>query len=484
MNLGSVAAAGVTEIVARFACAVDVVTDVDRAAATRSLIDTVGVALAARPEAAVRAVRAWADVEPAGGSAVVWGEAARRAPSQAALLNGTAGHALDFDDACPSMPLHPSTVLWPALLASVDELGGDRLVEAVSVGNAVMRAVGEALPMDVHYGRGWHSTATVGRLAAVAALARLDSLDVDTTRHALGLVASMAGGSIANFGTGTKPLHAGLAARDAVTAVAMVRCGVDANPSQLEHRLGFLAGFGDPAPDVAATLGERLGHWRTAWVDDWSLKQYPACYGTHRAVDAARTVRSTLGDLRVQDVREIEVRVHPGSLRPLIDRLPTTGLEGKFSLPYTVVRALLDGELGLAAFTDEAVLDPTLTDLVGRVVVHGEATPPGRDDLTGTPYARLRVSLHDGREASELVLVARGDARNPLTDDEVDAKFLAALACGGQGPAQAAELLAALHVALVEDEPGAFGRAMIALARPPEARPLDSSPTSIEGDRA
>lgn len=482
---GSDPAPGVTEIVARFACPVDgardVVTDVDLAAATRSLVDTVGVALAARDDDAVRALARWVAREPAGGGAVVWGESVRRAPSQAALLNGTAGHALDFDDACPSMPLHPSTVLWPALLAEVDALGGDRLVEAVAVGNAVMRALGEALPMDEHYGRGWHSTATLGRLAAVAALARLHGLDVEATRHALGLVASMAGGSIANFGTGTKPLHAGLAARDAVTAVGLVRCGLDANPSQLEHRLGFLAGFGSPADDVALTLGARLDHWRTAWVDDWSLKRYPSCYGTHRAVDAALVLRDELGAPPLAEISAIEVFAHPGSLRPLLDHLPTTGTQGKFSLPYTVVRALADGELPLGAFTDEAVADPALADLVASVKVHGAATPPGHDDLAGTPYALLRVTLSDGCVAEHLVLVTRGDARNPLSDDEVDAKFLAALAGGGHGPDEAATVLAALRGALCADNAGALGTALRALTVPP-AGPDAASPDAASPD--
>lgn len=458
---------GVTSIVARFACAVDLVTDADRAAATRSLIDTVGVALAARSDGAVQAVRAWADSELAAGGRVVWGDRVRRAPSQVALLNGTAGHALDFDDACPSMPLHPSTVLWPALLAEVDELSGDRLVAAIGVGNAVMRALGEALPMDVHYGRGWHSTATIGRLAAVAALARLHSLNVETTRHALGLVASMASGSIANFGTGTKPLHAGLAARDAVTAVAMVRCGLDANPEQLEHRLGFLAAFGEPSADVAQTLGDRLDHWRSAWTQEWSLKRYPSCYGTHRAVDAALAVRAELGDFSAADLSAIEVHVHPGSLRPLIDRLPVLGTEGKFSLPYTVVRALLDGELGLAAFTDDEVNNPALADVLGRVAVHGVAAAPGREDLAGTPYARLQVTLTDGRTGTEWVQVTRGDARDPLTDGEVDAKFLGALTSGGFAQQQADDLLSALSAALRPDVPGALGAALNALAQPP-----------------
>src|SRR5690606_27852074 len=139
----------------------------------------VGVALAGRHAPAVRAVGDWAAAEPSRGDAVVWGSPVRRGAGQAALLNGTAGHALDFDDACPTMPLHPGTVLWPAILAVADRrTDPDRVVRAVDVGNAVLRAIGEALPMAAHYERGWHATSTIGRLAAVAALAQLRGLDV------------------------------------------------------------------------------------------------------------------------------------------------------------------------------------------------------------------------------------------------------------------------------------------------------------------
>src|SRR5690606_22714486 len=220
-------------------------------------------ALAGRSAPAVRAVSQWAESEPSVGSAVVWGSPVRRGDGQAALLNGTAGHALDFDDACPSMPLHPSTVLWPALLAMVDdEVEPARLVEALDVGNAALRAIGEALPMATHYGRGWHSTSTVGRLAAVAAVARLRALDITTTQHALGAVASMASGSVANFGTSTKPLHAGLAARDAVFAVAVAEHGLDAAPDSLEHPSGFFALYGEPRGIDEDRFAQRLEHWR------------------------------------------------------------------------------------------------------------------------------------------------------------------------------------------------------------------------------
>lgn len=453
---------GITETVARFACGRSHPTEDRVAAATRSLVDVVGVALAGRETPAFRAVSRWADSEPTTGTSVVWGAGIRRGAAQAALLNGTAGHALDFDDACPSMPLHPSTVLWPALLAVVRDDGTEpdptSVSQALDVGNAVLRAIGEALPMATHYERGWHSTSTVGRLAAVAALARLRGLDMTTTRHALGVVASMAAGSLANFGTATKPLHAGLAARDAVVAVSLAEHGLDAAPDQLEHRSGFLALFGAPDRTAGERLGERLEHWERDWPHDWSLKRYPSCYGTHRSLDAVLELREEIDPAEVESV---EVWAGRRSLRPLLRRLPTSGLEAKFSLHYTVATTLLRGAPGITDFTDAALADPTVRDLMRRVHVHGEDIPPDRPDLAGQPYALVRVRLTGGATAQRLVLHTRGDARNPLTDAEIDDKFRAAAGAGGYAKDATETLLALLRRALVE--PGALAGALAAL---------------------
>lgn len=404
-----------------------------------TLVDTVGVALPGVAE--LPALQRWDAADPAPGGATVWGRGTA-STSRAALLNGTAAHALDFDDAVPASPLHPSTVLWPAVLA-VAEVRGSTWTDAlaaVDVGNAVVRAVTEALPGDAHYGRGWHTTSTVGRIAAVCALARLLHLDATTTRHALGIVASTAAGSRASFGTATKPLHAGLAAHDAVVAVAMAEAGMDAHPAQLDSPLGFLALYGEPADRTA--FAARLAHRAAAWPQDWSLKRYPSCYGTHYALDAVLALAPSVSGA----VQRVDVRVHPGSLRPLIARRPTTGAEGRFSLEYTVASALADGRLGLDAFTDLALHRETVVALMDRVHVRGEGEPADLPEVVGLPYAHVRV-VTAGATHERLVTVTHGDARDPLSAAEVDGKALACAAAAGWDELESREVVARLRTA-------------------------------------
>lgn len=431
-----------TDAIVEFARADRPLSDAD--ALVRSLIDTVAVTLPGFDTDALEILMRWSARELAPGSATVWGQSLTASPSRAALLNGTAAHALDFDDAVPSMPLHPSAVIWPTLLAWADAYPCDtaRLLRAADIGQAVFRAVGEALPMKEHYARGWHATATVGRLAAVAALIHLAELDEQQSRHALGIAATMAAGSIANFGTMTKPMHAGQAAQDAIVAVGLAQEGLTANASQLDHKLGYFAMVG-VAAHPRENLAERLGYWYTGWVRDWTLKQYPSCYGTHRAVDAMLDLRGDVADPAAFD--RIEVTVHPSGLMPLIDHLPTTGLEGKFSLPYTMVRSLLDGRLALDAFSDERVRADGTTSLLERVDVREAPAPADHPEIEGQLYSQVAVIGTDGTRIERTVTISRGDSRNPLTDDEVDAKFLACLEVAGWSSERSATLLGDLH---------------------------------------
>ncbi|MFM6848195.1 MAG: MmgE/PrpD family protein [Terrabacter sp.] len=403
-----------------------------------SLVDTVAVAVAGGGTPVGGALLSLLESEPAPGECSIWGSDRRVGPSAAALVNGTAAHALDWDDASPTMPMHPGAVLFPALLAraGVTPVTTDRFVSAYAVGSAVFRAVSEVLPLDVHYGRGWHNTSTTGRLAATAAVASLAGLDVETTRHAIGLAASTASGSLANFGTMTKPLHAGLAARDAVTAVALAERGLTSRTTQLEAPGGFFALFGETDATTLAQLPERLRRWEDRWSDDWAIKRYPSCYATHRAIDAVLDLRPGL-DLTA--ISSVEVIVHRGGLKPLLTHLPGSGLEGKFSLPYTVARALRTGLVRLADFSDEAVLDPGVRSLMDAVLVREGADP---DDPASTePFTVLTVRTKDGGTHTRRIDVSRGDSRNPLSPAELEDKAVDAFASVGWTPGRTRALL-------------------------------------------
>lgn len=418
-------------------------------ALVRTLIDTVGVAVGGTSTREYSAVEAWSRTTPSPGSATVWARSETASPSRAALLNGMAAHALDFDDAAPSTPLHPGAVLWPAVLAEAEGLGSSwsDARAAVDVGQSVVRTIAALLPSEVHYGRGWHTTATVGRLAATAALVRLrhGSITDDQARHALGIAASASAGLLANFGSGTKPLHAGLAARDAVDAVGLALAGVTADHDVLDGPRGFLAVYGDPAADTASRVHQLLGRWAEEWPSDTSVKRYPSCYATHRAVDAALAVREQLGGSAARAERVV-VEVHPLSLRPLIAHAPTTPSEARFSLAHTVASALVDGDLALGSFTSAAVQRPAVVALRERVEVVVSPSPADGPDLDGAIYARVRITTPDGT-VEDLVTSTRGSARLPLDDAQLEAKLRSCTAAAGWGGSATAALLDTLRAA-------------------------------------
>jgi len=388
--------------------------------ATRAFVDTVGVTIAGREDDSFTILARTVGYET-GGIATVLATRRRSSPTHAALLNGTAGHALDYDDVADAMKGHPSVVLVPALLATAEAnaSSGRELLEAYVVGFEVACAIAQGLPVDPHYTAGWHATATIGILGATAGACRLLRLDPIRTGSALGIAASMAGGSRQNFGTMTKPLHAGLVARDAVLAAELAGNGFTADAHQLEGPLGYFALYG-VNPDPAAVL-RALEDPRVLLDQGLNVKKYPCCYMTHRMADAALALQSRGVD--VDEVRSIKVTMEPGGLEPIIHHRPRTGLQGKFSGEYVVAAALLDGKVGLGTFTDAAVVRSTAQDLLQRVTIVESAVPPfGRDGFEHA-YAALQVQLADGTELRERCDVPRGDGRAPLTDRELEDKF-------------------------------------------------------------
>ncbi|MCI2417879.1 MmgE/PrpD family protein [Saccharopolyspora sp. K220] len=425
---------GPTEAIADFVQQVDFSTAPaevwPRAAA--AFVDTVGVAIAGHADGGFQTLLATMRPELPTGPATILPTGERTSAAMAALLNGGAGHALDFDDVADQIYGHPSVVLVPTILAVAEEVGatGRDALAAYALGFDVCCAIAATMEVRAHYQRGWHSTATIGVLGATAAAARLLGLDTTRTRHALGIAASTASGSRQNFGTMTKPLHPGLAARDAVLAANLARNGFTADPAQLEGPLGYLAMYADSADPSA--VARALGNpWELARIG-LNVKKYPCCYNTHRTADAILDlVRDN--PMRPEDIAEIRLTLEPGGFDPLIHRRPRTGLEGKFSPEYVLAAAVLDGKIALASFQDEAVLRPAAQQLLRRVTRHESAVPPIGPEDWEFAYSVVEVETTDGEILRHRTDVPRGDRREPLGRSDLEAKFRDCVAFAGTG---------------------------------------------------
>jgi len=425
---------GVTEAIARHVAGTDPASAPDEARerALAAVVDTVGVAIAGRADPGFAALRESVRPEMADGPATVWATGERTGPATAALLNGASGHALDYDDVADQIYGHPSVVLVPAVLAVAESTGatGRDALGAYAIGYDVCSAVAAGMDVRAHYAHGWHSTATIGILGAAAAAARLLGLDTGRTRHALGIAASMASGSRQNFGTMTKPLHPGLAARDAVLAATLASNGFTADESQLEAPMGYLAMYGDGG-DPEAVIRALATPWELTRTG-LNVKKYPCCYNTHRTGDAVLDlVRENA--LSADQVAEIRLTLEPGGYAPLIHPRPSTGLEGKFSPEYVLAAAVLDQKIGLTTFADASVIRPEAQDLLTRVTRHESATPPEGPAEWEFAYAHVEIETKDGEVVRRRTDVPRGDHRAPLARPDLEAKFRDCVEFSGTG---------------------------------------------------
>ncbi|MGH8680185.1 MAG: MmgE/PrpD family protein [Burkholderiales bacterium] len=385
--------------------------------AKRGAIDTVGVMFAGRDEPVAKLAAELA-AAGAGGEARVGFDRGFAHSQDAALANGTAGHALDYDDV--ALEGHPSVVLVPAILAEGERLGasGRDLITAYVAGYETW---GELLDRDEdqHHGKGWHPTAVFGTVAAAAAAARLARLDPARTANALGIAASMAGGLVANFGSMTKPFQAGRAAQSGILAARLAGRGMTASPDALEHPSGFLRAF-SPAGRVRVDGELAAGRDWHIVRQGLNVKRYPVCYALHRAIDGMLAIRSRVPSERVA---EVEVTLGRTQMVPLREHRPRTGLEAKFSAEFAMASALVAGRVGMGELTNEFVNQAAVQALFPKVrVTPVDETDP--EDPLFAPADRVRVKLADGSTVEgESVRYALGHARNPIGLDELHAKF-------------------------------------------------------------
>jgi len=389
-------------------------------AAKRAILDSVGVMLAGSLEPPALIVQRLAEAEGGAPLCTVLGTRLRTGGVWAALANGTAGHALDFDDTNFALMGHPSVPLLAAALAAGELVlvNGRALIHAFLVGFEVETTLAEAMN-PAHYARGWHATSTLGSLGAAAAAAKLLGLDPGETRHALAIAASQASGLKENFGTMTKPFHAGHAARSGVLAALLAREGFTGSEIAIEGPQGYLRVLGSQTEDPRAAL-ERLGAPWKILTTGVAVKPYPSCACTHSIIAGLLELRQAHA-IRPEDVAQVTIGVNPLVPGILIHHDPHTGLEGKFSAEFCAAAALVDGSVGIATFKDERIADPALRGVMGRVKMVVDPTIPS--DLEHHMWTRLKVRLAGGRALEVPPREVPGHPSAPLSREALLAKF-------------------------------------------------------------
>jgi len=393
----------------------------------RALVDTIGVAIAGRHESVAVIARRHAAAMGGMPAAQIWSLSDRLPCELAAFCNGVAGHALDYDDVSSPMRGHPSIALIPPLLALAEarDLDGARLVDAYAIGFELIVKVARTMVHE-HYAKGWHATATLGTLGAALACCRLLSLNEAQTVHALGIAVSQAAGSRINFGTMAKSFQAGHCAASGLRAALLAELGMDASPDALDGAQGFVHLYGqrESLEPVLADLGDAPPELAVSGIE---IKKYPLCYAIHRALDGILELRQEHG-ISTADVESVHVTSNYRGMVPLIHGTPQTGLEAKFSMPYAVAAALLDGQINFASFTDQAVQRAEIQALMPRITCSEDEQP-----ATGR-WNRLQVRLRCGVVLDKEVHHLRGSQALPLSRDALREKWRDCLDHGGVPP--------------------------------------------------
>lgn len=405
------------------------------ALARQCVLDYLGVTLASASQPLTALLLA--ELEEQGGrpEATIVGHSARLPAASAALVNGTAGHALDFDDVNMAMPGHPSVAILPALLALAEVRGvsGEALIAAFIAGYELQCRIGTTIAPSHYDGLGFHATATIGSLGAAAACAHLLCLDADTFATAIGIAGTQAAGLKSMFGTMCKPLHAGKAAYHGLLAAKLAARGFTSRTDVLECAQGF-ARTHSTAFHPERALADPPGGFH---ICNNLFKYHAACYLTHAPIEAAHKLRKQY-DIRPEQVARITLRLDEAADRICNIPAPRTGLEAKFSLRVTTAMALVGMDTGgLSNYSDANATDPVLVGLRDKVAFDFRAGH-------GHTKAEVALDLTDGRHVT-----ASHDSGVPAADiaeqgRRLEAKFIT-LAEPVLGPTRAAGLLEAVN---------------------------------------
>jgi len=404
------------------------ITEPLKAKAITHMVDGLAVMLAGSRTECAKKLAAYALEEPRRLTSTLVGLGDKTSPSLAALVNGASGHADDYDDTqLASSPdriygllTHPTVPVLAAALAVGEQVScsGPELVEAFIAGFEVECKMAEAINPE-HYRRGFHTTATIGAFGAFAAAATLTELGEAELRYGIGITASLASGIRVNFGTMTKPLHAGRAAMNGVTAAALAGMGFTADLNALDGRWGFFQVLGGGCDEEK--LAGKLGNPYSIVDPGATLKMYPCGSLGQPSMDALLEMVKEYS-LAPNNVREVRLRAGPNILEPLRYQAPVNELEAKFSLQFGLSSILLEGKADLREYTDEYVNSPRVRETMSRVkaILDPEIAGMGTEKMRSL----VEVELVDGRVLRRVAENARGTPEKPLQEEDVYSKFM------------------------------------------------------------
>jgi 2-methylcitrate dehydratase PrpD len=409
------------------------------------MLDTLGVIGGAAHAPGIEALNArlsrW---EPSGSATGLIGKR-RYSPPSAALANGAAAHALDFDDQHDPARVHTSCVVLPTLLATAEDAGaidGRDLLLAMAVGAELHARLGLACYNSL--GKGWHPTMVLGTLAAALAAGRLLRLDVDGLTNALGMAFHQAAGSAQSMRDGvlSKRLGAGFAARNAVLGAFLASDGLTGTRRTLEGNAGLFALYERGEVDVDALMDGLGRTWRTA---EYSFKPYPCCRCNHTPIGLGISLHRE--GVRAQDVEAIEIRM--GEVNRLTvgepyDVVRDSVVHAQFNAAYSFARALEDGRVDLHSYRKPAIGDPAIVALASVTQVVSDPTV----DATAIEPARVLVKLKSGRTLEAASDTIKGSPQEPMTEDELTVKLRTCLDFGLGASSDAADGLAAVIASL------------------------------------
>lgn len=395
-----------------------------RKVARDCFVDTLGVALAGATRPVVGKARAVAKAQYGAGDATVLGSVQRLTALAAAFVNGTAAHALDFDDNCYSGFVHGSAVVVPAALAvaEIENVSGAEMLTAFVAGSEVEFAAGDAATAHL-YEKGWWTTGVLGPIGAAVAAARIMKLDAEQTGYALGLAVAGAGGAKACFGTDGKPALCGRTAEQGVMTALLARAGCTGPVDAFEDRRGFAKLFND-----GIFLGECFDDLSKTWrllkpgVD---IKRVPICLSAHAALDAVMDIMAAQ-KLKAGDVARVVCDVGPVVTANLVYNDPQTPQQAQFSLPFAIGCMLVYGDVSLAQLDPAVVKDPAVRSAMKRVgMVTTDRWAAGSEAARKYPEgAHVTVTSSDGRSFEHFNGMARGTTARPLSESEIAGKFM------------------------------------------------------------